>query len=152
MLNSYTQITVNRTIQRTLLMCKGQYDAIRADPVLSKPLAGGAVHSHPEQEEQMHRDFDRQAYATLSEMEAYDKRTREMNEEAVAGMIREMGTVAAAAVEVDATKQARRPNSEASSSKDAKREKKRKALQEGSNGAGAEVGAKSSKPAHDADA
>ena len=38
-----------RTMQRSLLMAKGEYDAIRAHPELRKPVAGGAVHSHPEQ-------------------------------------------------------------------------------------------------------
>ena len=40
----------DRTVKRALLMAKGEYDAIRAHPELSKPVAGGATHSHPEQE------------------------------------------------------------------------------------------------------
>ena len=47
-----------RTVRRARLMCQGEYAAIRADPQLSRPIAGGAVHSHPEQEKAMHRDFD----------------------------------------------------------------------------------------------
>ena len=72
----------NRTVQRALLMAKGDYGAIRAHPELSRPLAGGATHSHPEEEERMHRDYDRRAYATLEELEAYDTFTRALNEKA----------------------------------------------------------------------
>lgn len=80
----------SRTVQRALLMRKGEYATIRADPKLSRPLAGGAAHSHPEQEERMHRDCDQRAYATLSELEAYDAFTRSLNEDAVAVIKREM--------------------------------------------------------------
>ena len=79
-----------RTVQRALLMSKGEYGAIRAHPELSRPLAGGPVHSHPEQEEQMHRDYDRQAYATREELEAYDALTRRLNEQALAAMRAEL--------------------------------------------------------------
>ena len=54
-------------------MIQGRYSEIRSDPLLSRPIAGGATHSHPEQEEQMHRDFDRQAYASLDELQTYDR-------------------------------------------------------------------------------
>lgn len=80
----------HRTVQRSLLMHKGEYAAIREHSELSKPLAGGATHSHPEQEEQMHRDYDRRAYSTLGEMEKYDLHTRALNEAAVAAIKREM--------------------------------------------------------------
>ena len=81
----------HRTVQRSLLMRKGEYAAIREHPELSKPLAGGATHSHPEQEEQMHRDYDRRAYASSEELEAYDALTRRLNEQAVAAMRVELG-------------------------------------------------------------
>ena len=71
-------------------MQRGEYAAIRADVELRKPLAGGAVHSHPEQEEQMHRDYDRRAYASSEELEAYDTLTHRLNEQAVAAMRAEL--------------------------------------------------------------
>ena len=71
-------------------MLQEKYAEIRADPQLRKPLAGGAVHSHPEQEEQMHRDYDRRAYASSEELEAYDALTRRLNEQALATMRAEL--------------------------------------------------------------
>mmetsp|Transcript_45501 Transcript_45501/g.75334 ORF Transcript_45501/g.75334 Transcript_45501/m.75334 type:complete len:623 (-) Transcript_45501:171-2039(-) len=68
-----------RSFGRTLLMVRGEYTQIRAHPEFKKPIAGGAVHSHPEQEEQMHRDYDTRAYATLSELLTYERITSEMN-------------------------------------------------------------------------
>jgi len=68
-----------RSVRRVLLMARGKYDTIRGDPALRLPIAGGAVHSHPEQEEAMHRNFDRRAYATLKELQAYDTLTAQMN-------------------------------------------------------------------------
>ena len=79
-----------RTVRRAQLMQRGEYAAIRADAELRKPLAGGAVHSHPEQEEQMHRDYDRRAYASSEELEAYDALTRRLNEQALAAMRAEL--------------------------------------------------------------
>jgi len=75
-----------RSFGRVLLMAKGEYNKIRLDPKLKQPIAGGAVHSHPEQEEQMHRDYDRRAYASITELEAYDDLTREMNARASAAL------------------------------------------------------------------
>ena len=75
-----------RTVRRGQLMQRGEYAAIRADAELRKPLAGGAVHSHPEQEEQMHRDYDRRAYATLAELQKYEALTRKMNATALDGL------------------------------------------------------------------
>ena len=83
-----------RTVRRAQLMQRGEYAAIRADAELRKPLAGGAVHSHPEQEEQMHRDYDRRAYASSEELEAYDALTGRLNEQAVAAMRAELGSEA----------------------------------------------------------
>ena len=83
-----------RTVRRALLMQQGEYAAIRADAELRMPLAGGGVHSHPEQEEQMHRDYDRRAYASSEELEAYDVLTRRLNEHAVAAMRVELGSEA----------------------------------------------------------
>ena len=77
-------------MRRAQLMQRGEYAAIRADAELRKPLAGGAVHSHPEQEEQMHRDYDRRAYASSEELETYDALTRRLNEQALAAMRAEM--------------------------------------------------------------
>ena len=83
-----------RTVRRAQLMQRGEYAAIRADAELRKPLAGGGGHSHPEQEEQMHRDYDRRAYASSEELEAYDALTRRLNEHAVAAMRAELGSEA----------------------------------------------------------
>ena len=44
------------------------------------------MHSHPEQEEQMYRDYDRRAYATIAELEAYDRLTHAMNASAAKSM------------------------------------------------------------------
>lgn len=71
-------------------MSQGKYAEIRADPQLSRPIAGGATHSHPEQEEQMHRDFDRRVYATLEELQAFDAYTSRLNAEALAAMRAEL--------------------------------------------------------------
>ncbi|EOD04105.1 hypothetical protein EMIHUDRAFT_107954 [Emiliania huxleyi CCMP1516] len=79
-----------RTLRRAQLMQQGEYAAIRADSQLSRPIAGGAVHSHPEQEEQMHRDYDRSAYATVEELQAYDLLTARLNARAVEAMRLEM--------------------------------------------------------------
>ena len=68
-----------RSFGRALMMARGEYGAIRAHPELRRPIAGGAVHSHPEQEEQMHRDYDRRAYASLAELQQYDALTKRMN-------------------------------------------------------------------------
>ena len=38
-----------RTVGRALLMERGDYERIRADAEMKRPIAGGAVHSHPEQ-------------------------------------------------------------------------------------------------------
>lgn len=57
-----------RTVGRAKLMAAGRYDEIRADAQFSRPAAGGAVHSHPEREEAMHRDYDRRAYSTAVEL------------------------------------------------------------------------------------
>ena len=80
-----------RTVRRAQLMQQGEYAAIRADAELRKPPPGGGVHSQPEQEEQMHRDYDRRAYASSAELEAYDALTRRLNEQAVAAMRVELG-------------------------------------------------------------
>lgn len=80
-----------RSVGRALLMAKAEYAKIRADPVLGRPIAGGSVHSHPEHEEQMHRDYDRCAYATLPELEEYDRTTEEMNSSAAAALRRKVG-------------------------------------------------------------
>ena len=81
-----------RTVRRAQLMQRGEYAAIRADAELRKPLAGGAVHSHPEQEEQMHRAYDARVYAKPDELAAYDALTRRLNEEALAAMRAELST------------------------------------------------------------
>ena len=81
----------SRTVRRALLMQRGEYEAIRADAELRKPLAGGSVHSHPEQEEQMHRDYDARAYASADELAAYDAVTRRLNEVALMAMRNELG-------------------------------------------------------------
>ena len=79
-----------RSFGRTLLMAEGKYEQIRAHPEFKRPIAGGAVHSHPEQEEQMHRDYDRRAYASSEELGAYDALTRRLNEQALATMRAEL--------------------------------------------------------------
>jgi len=73
-------------------MLQEKYAEIRADPQLRKPLAGGAVHSHPEQEEQMHRDYVRRAYASPEELDAYDEFTKRLNARAVEVMRKELGS------------------------------------------------------------
>ena len=75
-----------RSFGRTLLMAEGKYEQIRAHPEFKRPIAGGAVHSHPEQEEQMHRDYDRRAYATLAELQKYEALTSKMNSTALGGL------------------------------------------------------------------
>ena len=40
----------------------------------------------------MHRDYDRRAYASSEELEAYDALTRRLNEQAVAAMRAELGS------------------------------------------------------------
>lgn len=76
---------------RQLLMLRGDYSTIRADVKLSRPVAGGATHSHPEQEEQMHRDYDRRVYATIAELEAFDRYTKQLNVAALAAISAELG-------------------------------------------------------------
>ena len=75
-----------RSFGRTVLMAEGKYEQIRAHPEFKRPIAGGAVHSHPEQEEQMHRDYDRRAYATLPELQKYEALTSKMNSTALGGL------------------------------------------------------------------
>ena len=58
----------------------------QAHPLFKKPIAGGPVHSHHEQEEQMHRDFDRRAYETLEELAAYERLTADMIAQAGASL------------------------------------------------------------------
>jgi len=72
-------------------MLRGDYSTIRADVKLSRPVAGGATHSHPEQEEQMHRDYDRRVYATIAELEAFDRYTKQLNVAAFAAISAELG-------------------------------------------------------------
>ena len=60
--------------------------SVEQAPQAWEPLAGGAVHSHPEQEEQMHRDYDRRAYATLPELQKYEALTSKMNSTALGGL------------------------------------------------------------------
>jgi len=72
-----------RSLGRCMLMALGEYEQIRAHPEYKRPIAGGAVHSHPEQEEQMHRDYDRRAYASLTELFRFESLTRQMNVTAV---------------------------------------------------------------------
>lgn len=72
-------------------MLRGDYSTIRADVKLSRPVAGGATHSHPEQEEQMHRDYDRRVYATIAELEAFDRYTKQLNVAALAAISAELG-------------------------------------------------------------